>query len=99
MGVLDRAIRFDQKLQLHPDLDFALQHLQKHRIIWRDNRFAFSHDRWKQQGGNSSLRSDAAHQREFAHIQQKWGAHFTVEWAKGTFISRLHVTRRDSGAA
>ncbi len=94
MGVGTRELRYDTSLVLHPDVDFALQHLLKYRLVWQDNRFAFSHDRWKQAGGNAGSRSKANHEREFAYLERKWGAHYTVNWAKGTFLSHMHVERK-----
>lgn len=97
MGVMSRALRFDPRLKLHPDIDFALQHLQKFRIVWQDNRYAFAHDRWKQAGGNATNRTKAAHDAEFAYLRRKWQGHLSMRWAKGTFISKIFVERRQSG--
>jgi len=97
MGVVGRELRYDPKLKLHADTDFALQHLRKFRIIWQDNRFAFAHDRWKQAGGNAVNRTKAAHDVEFAYLHRKWGAHLRTRWAKGTFISKISVERRQHG--
>mgnify|MGYP001612653495 CR=1 FL=1 len=96
-GIGTREIRYDPALKLHPDIDYSLQQLLKFRLIWQDNRFSFSHDRWKQAGGNAVHRSEAAHKEEFAYLQRKWGAHLSVRWAKGTFLSKMNVERRQHG--
>lgn len=97
MCVMTRELRFDPALKLHPDTDYCLQHLLKYRLIWQDKRFSFAHDRWKQAGGNSVSRTLANHDAELAYLRRKWGAHLTVRWAKGTFISKISVDRRQPG--
>lgn len=96
IGMLDRQLQFDPMGKLHPDVDFCLQQLKVHRKLWIDNRFSFAHDRWKQKGGNAHLRSKEAHQREFDYLTRKWGKALTIRWAKSTFLSKIHVERKQS---
>lgn len=92
-GVTNRDLRFDERLTLHDDLDFCLQAMLRHRIVWTDNRYHFSHDLFKGHGGNAVYRSSERHQREIALIKSKWGGHVEVKEAKGTVRLVLHVDR------
>lgn len=94
MVVLSRECRFDPILKLHPDIDFCLQHLMRFRMLWQDKRFAFAHDRWKQRGGNAVSRTRQAHDAEFDYLKGKWGAHLDVHWQKSTFVTKVHVVRK-----
>lgn len=94
IGIIGRDIRFDPNLLLHPDIDYLLQHLRRFRMVWQDLRYGFDHDRFQKSGGNALHRSREQHEREFAYLKRKWGKHISVSWVKNTFLTKVHVTRR-----
>lgn len=93
IGIIGRTVRYDPVCRLHDDIDFCLQNLLQHRIIWQDQRFLFSHVRFIGVGGNAGARSQANHDSEIAYLRRKWGAHLTVQHAKSTILLKVHVER------
>ncbi len=43
--IMNNPIRFDERIKLNEDIDYAMQVLVKHRIIFVDNRYAFEKDK------------------------------------------------------
>ncbi len=70
----DRRLRFDSKLTCSLDIDYSLQVLFHRRILWRDNRFAFStYNRFRKVGGMSTLRTAATVATDQQILKAKWG--------------------------
>jgi hypothetical protein len=103
-------IRFDERLALMQDVDFCLQSLLKHRIIWCDSRFATTGIALNNAGGNAHLRSEAAYEKERRLLKQKWGPyirfdtvanHSSKRYKEGkpstTLQTYVHVPRTQSG--
>lgn len=95
IGVIgrDRDLRYEPSLLLRADIDYCLQSLRKHRIIWQDARFSFSQIRFTGSGGNAINRSGDQHAREIAYLQRKWGAHLQVKHTRDTVRLVVKVTR------
>lgn len=58
---------------LRVDIDYCLQSLLHHRIVWQDNRFGFIQNRFSGAGGNSLNRSRAQDELEVNYLRKKWG--------------------------
>jgi hypothetical protein len=93
VGIVGRERLYDPELKLRADIDACLTSLLRHRIIYRDDRFAFEHRRFIGAGGNAVLRSEAQHARELRYLRQKWGAHLTVQQSKTTTRLVVHAPR------
>jgi hypothetical protein len=93
IGVIGRAALFDPNLKLRADIDACLTSLLKHRIIYREERFAFVHRRFGGSGGNAVSRSEAQHARELAYLRAKWGVHLHVQPTKTAIRLVVDVPR------
>lgn len=79
-GVVGRSVRFDAELDTKQDIDFSLQCLQHHRILWKDNRFAFVTREWfKRPGGMAGVRTQESLGRDIARLKARWGDAVDVE--------------------
>jgi len=94
MGIIGRALRFDDNLKLRADIDFCLQAQFQQRCIFSDLRFSFVEQRFNNTGGNAHMRSAERNQREIAYLQQKWGKWISIVEGKGTVMIKVHVKRR-----
>jgi len=93
IGVIGREPLFDPSLKLRADIDACLTSLLKHRIIYRDERFAFVHRRFGGSGGNAVSRSEAQHAKEIAYLRAKWGPHLHVQPTKTAIRLVVDVPR------
>jgi TET-Associated Glycosyltransferase len=94
VGVIGRARLFDPTLLLRADIDACLTALLHHRVIFRDDRFAFVHKRFGGTGGNAVSRSEAQHKKELAYLQEKWGPHLHLTPTKTAIRLVVDVPRR-----
>lgn len=79
-GVVGRSIRFDEALDTKQDIDFSLQCLQHHRILWKDSRFAFVTREWfTRPGGMAGVRTQESLSRDIARLKARWGSAVEVE--------------------
>jgi hypothetical protein len=93
VGVIGRAPLYDTSLRLRADIDACLTALLKHRVIFRDDRFAFVHRRFGGTGGNAVSRSEAQHTKEIAYLRAKWGPHLHVQSTKTAIRLVVDVPR------
>ena len=56
-GQIDREIKFDPRFYQMEDIDLSLEHMKRHRIVWRDDRFTTRTLFWTQ-GGISITRTE-----------------------------------------
>lgn len=93
IGVLDRSIRWDTRLRSRCDIDFTLQHLEKHRIVWIENRYVFQTVRNDNVGGNARERTTEQIRRDIELTRNKWpGCVNVVERPSGICMS-ISVSR------
>lgn len=66
-------IRYDERLGLKEDYDYALQHLRKYKGILRFNKYAYAVDHIKGVGGCVAYRVRDEEKRQIELFQRKWG--------------------------
>ncbi|NTV25918.1 MAG: hypothetical protein HGB01_06875 [Chlorobiaceae bacterium] len=93
VGVIGRELRFTEKNKLKVDIDFTLQNLKKHRIVWVDARFGFVPTRDTNVGGNSAFRSQEQLEVEIQFLKDKWGKHIKVSNNKSKYRTTINVKR------
>jgi hypothetical protein len=93
VGVIGRELRFTEKNKLKVDIDFTLQNLKKHRIVWIDARFGFVPTRDTNVGGNSAFRSQDQLEKEIQFLKDKWGKHIKVSNNKSKYRTSINVKR------
>jgi len=71
--IKDPHIRFDEKLGLKEDYDYALQVLNKYRKILRMNKYHYSCDHITAKGGCASYRTIKKEEEQAITFQKKWG--------------------------
>lgn len=99
VGMVGRTVQWDENILDNDDADLALQCLRWHRIIWRDNRFAFVANRDTMPGGNQRYRSPERKAASDAYLRQKWGRYIEFgEYRAGSGSNRttFHVQRQQS---
>lgn len=67
-------IRYDDRLGLNEDYDFALQVLNKHRRILRNNKFYYMADHLTLEGGCGAYRVLDEEKRQAEIMIRKWGS-------------------------
>jgi hypothetical protein len=67
-------IRYDEKFPLKDDYDIAIQHLQRHRGIFRANYAFYEAKQSEQTGGCATYRNIDREKAEFFQLQRKWGS-------------------------
>jgi hypothetical protein len=77
--VRGHGLEADVRLPLTGDVDFCLQALLKHRIIWCDSRFATAGLALTNKGGSQHLRSQEQYDRERAILAEKWGQYIRFD--------------------
>ena len=93
-------LRGDPAVRMHYDVDIALQALLKHRIIWRDERFAFieAHVLGAASGGNAGLVDPKAVEDTNRNMRRKWGRWVAVDLrqrriaGKTNYMSKVTAT-------
>jgi len=78
----DHGLRFDEELRFHHDIDLCLQSLAKHRIIWRDDRWAFVNLRHKNRGGLALTRTEQHRLDAQARLKGRWGQYVGFKSSK-----------------
>lgn len=74
MGIIkDEDIRFDERLGLKEDYDYALQVLNKYRKILRFNKYHYKARHIEDEGGAATHRTMKKEQNQAKLFQQKWG--------------------------
>ena len=66
-------IRYDERLGLKEDYDYALQHLRKYKGILRFNKYAYVADHISLDGGCATYRLKDEEKRQIELFQRKWG--------------------------
>jgi hypothetical protein len=75
MGIIkDEDIRFDERLGLKEDYDYALQVLKKHRKILRFNKYHYKARHIEDSGGAATYRTMKKEQDQAELFEQKWGS-------------------------
>jgi len=93
IGIVGRTVRYDPNLLLRADIDYCLQTLMKHRVVWIENRISFVHDRTGRIGGNSVVRSSKREEFELDYLKKKWGKYLHFTRTKTTLRLKVRVDR------
>lgn len=72
--IRDKDLRFDPRLELKEDYDYALQVLLKKRKVFRNNKWHYSADHVTKKGGCASYRNRDLEERQATLFQNKWGS-------------------------
>lgn len=75
LGVIGKAVKWDELLKFKCDIDMCLQELMSTRFIYVDNRFSWEQGRDKNLGGNSIFRSPEKIEMEKRYLKEKWKDH------------------------
>lgn len=93
VGVNGRGIWHDERQRIKADYDFALQHLKRDRLVWKDLRYFLSQDRNKLPGGNMPYRTAEREELEVANLRRWWGSD-VIHWnpnARGSVTKKLGI--------
>ncbi|MBC8254380.1 MAG: hypothetical protein H8E35_10125 [Ardenticatenia bacterium] len=88
----DPRVRFSAN-RLRWDIDYCLQSLLVHRIVWVDNRYSFVHQRFGLAGGNSANRSKAKDEAEIEYLLRRWGRYLRITYTDTAIRLRVIVPR------
>ena len=89
-------LRFTTQNKSKVDIDFTLQNLMEHRIVWVDQRFGISVGRDNNKGGCSLYRTNEAKQREMSFLKNKWGQYISIGSYKDKEKINIRVPRKSS---
>ena len=98
VGVIGKAVKWDELLKCKCDIDATLTELMENRLVWNEARFCFAQERDKNLGGNSLLRSEERIAAEKRYLKAKWKAHMRFENYKSQDKVVVDVSRRQSVA-
>lgn len=96
VGIIGRDIWYDENQMVHDDVDYAMQQIMKHRVVWIDDRFGYVSriQTTKMSGGCQGLNSAAADRKECMYLKKKWGPYYEMgEWGKQGVKSLMRVKR------
>lgn len=96
VGVIGKEMKFMSD-PFKVDVDFSLQNLELHRIIWIDNRYWFSNNKDCNVGGNSLFRNQNNHEMSYKKLKDKWGKYVQIKKAKGVYRIKTNVERSRGG--
>jgi hypothetical protein len=94
VGVIGKAVKWDELLKCKCDIDATLTELMENRLVWNEARFCFAQERDKNLGGNSLLRSEERIAAEKRYLKSKWKAHMRFETYKSQDRVAIDVSRR-----
>jgi len=94
IGVIGRELRYDDNLLLRADIDYCLQAMLHHRVVFVDQRFAFYGARFDNVGGNAHMRSKERNAYEMDYLKRKWGKWILFIQGKATVRIFVRVKRR-----
>lgn len=86
-----KDIRYDERLGLNEDYDFALQVLWKYRKILRFNKYYYVADHLTKEGGCGSYRTLIEEMKQAEIMQKKWGEDIVKYNFKKSTNPRLRV--------
>ena len=91
---VDSALRYDERLGLNEDYDYALQVLLRYRKVLRINKYFYVCEHLDQPGGCASHRSMDKERRQAEIMIGKWGESIVSYNLDKTPNPRLHVPIR-----
>ena len=91
---VDHAIRYDERLGLNEDYDFALQVLNRYRKILRFNKYFYVCEHLDQPGGCAAHRSMDRERRQSEIMIAKWGPEIVAYKLDKTPNPRINVPIR-----
>jgi hypothetical protein len=98
VGVIGREIWYDERNMLMDDVDFALQAIEKWRVVWIDSRFGYAQSVVSGiAGGCQGFITAERDRKEREYIKKKWGKYYQMgTWRTAGVSSHLVVQRRSS---
>lgn len=90
----DPDLRYDERLGLNEDYDYALQVLQKYRKILRFNKYFYQCEHLDQPGGCSTYRNMDKEKAQGEIMVKKWGPEVVAYEFERSPNPRLHVPLR-----
>lgn len=100
-GVVGREVNVDSGFTSRNDAEITMRVLQRHRIIYIDQRFYFYVGKiWAGQGGLQGIRTQEIDERERAELKKRWGRYLKIEALPEdtTSFSTGNVRRRQAWA-
>lgn len=94
IGVIGKDFKFTEETVSKVDVDFALQHLAKERVLWCDFRYSFAQIREKNKGGSSLFRTKDTIKRDCDYLKNKWGGHIGFKMQKTNLSTSISVKRK-----
>jgi len=67
------GLRYDEHLPLKEDYDMTLQQLNKHRVVFRVNKYFYAAKQSVQKGGCAAYRNIDKEIQQLKALQKKWG--------------------------
>lgn len=92
-GHIKNNIRYDIRLGLKEDYDYALQHLRKYKGILRFNKYFYDIDHITLDGGCASYRTKGEEREQIELLQKKWGEK-VVQIREDTINPLIHCPLR-----
>lgn len=96
VGVIGKDMKFIPDM-FKVDVDFALQNLELHRIIWVDNRYYFMNNKDCNNGGNALYRNKKNHQESYEKLKNKWGKYIKIKPTDSNYAISVNVERSRKG--
>ena len=96
VGVIGKAVKWDELLRCKCDIDATLTELLVNRHVWNEARFCFTQERDKNLGGNSLFRSAERIAAEKRYLKSKWKSHIRFETYKSQDRVAIDAPRRQS---
>ena len=96
-GVIGKDLKFDKTVYFHEDLDLSLKMLERHRVVFVDNRFYwdFGGDR-DGPGGLQGVRTGKLVAKSWERLKRRWGSSVDRPVkARGTPGMSIKVRRRN----
>ena len=78
MGIIKTGLRFDERLVVKEDYDFALQHLYADGGVFKNNKYFVVPRHWTNSGGCVDYRTHKTEEEAYKILRKKWGK--IVKW-------------------
>lgn len=72
-GIKDNPIRFDERLKVKEDYDYALMHLYRYGRVVRSNKYGVKVKHYSNRGGCVSYRTAEVEEEAYRILRKKWG--------------------------
>ena len=91
-GIMNTGMRFDERIQLHEDIDFSLQVIHKYRFIYRDMRYGYVFDKtFGNPGWCSLIRNTEKLEKSAKVMEKKWWRAVKVDRRDARFTIDINL--------